>query len=299
MKKNKKKLYDKKLFFWIIIIAISTVLSFAFDQLVIRTEDEIRNKNIDILNTRKKIDIYKTIDQFLIEIGYQSSKIGETYYDNLFIKSLILLEKEKNYTNAFKNAESTIKFLKKRITRDAYQITYDREQLYYSLQDALNIELSFPETEADQEIKEIINKMNTDLSFPFLYTKDKLIDIMEKNRFLSNSNVKKTILHLIYKEPRPEYSNLKFNDLLNFYYFKNAMIKQLYFDSESLSEISTFFGKKVFIYDLKLLVDFDELKSKHFYKNIYILLSILFQIFSLLTLLILFKIILVNRNITK
>lgn len=300
-----KKKNNKKLIFWIIAVAVSTVLSFAFDQLVIRTEDEIRNKNIDIITTKNQIVKYKVISQYFLELDYQSSKLGSSHlrYGNLFIKSLILLDEEKynenDFSKSFENIYYTKNFLKKRIVEGVAQLNYDRSKLYTSLIDTLNNELKFAKSENDKEIQELINNKIKDLSMPFLSTREKLTKIMNNNKFLSNKNVQNKILDSFYIKPISKYNDLTFENLLHFHYLKNALLKQLYFDTKNLSEISSFYDKKVFIYGIRLIADYEGLKIKNYYKNIYILISILFQILSLLTLLFLFKLMLTNRHLIK
>ena len=53
----------------IIIIALFTLSSYSFDQLVIRSEDKIRNLQIKLENTNTEIDNYNSIDSQIMSLS--------------------------------------------------------------------------------------------------------------------------------------------------------------------------------------------------------------------------------------
>ena len=60
---------NKTSFILIFFVALSTILSFGFDQMVIRTEDKIRNLNIEYQNINNSLSKHETISETLDSIS--------------------------------------------------------------------------------------------------------------------------------------------------------------------------------------------------------------------------------------
>ena len=89
----------------IFFVAFSTILSFGFDQMVIRTEDKIRNLNIEYQNINNSLSKHETISETLDSISMDGG-INFTpilLRRNLLIKSYILNEVD---THNFLNRKS-------------------------------------------------------------------------------------------------------------------------------------------------------------------------------------------------
>ena len=85
---------NKTSFILIFFVAFSTILSFGFDQMVIRTEDKIRNLNIEYQNINNSLSKHETISETLDSISMDG---GLNFTPiilrrNLLIKSYILNE---------------------------------------------------------------------------------------------------------------------------------------------------------------------------------------------------------------
>ena len=98
----------------IIIVALFTLSSYSFDQLVIRSEDKIRNLQIKLENTNTEIDNYNSIDSQLMSLGdlslneYTHLKRSNKYW----LKSIIInTNHKKSYLLKNKNIQKFSKEL--------------------------------------------------------------------------------------------------------------------------------------------------------------------------------------------
>ena len=96
---------NKKSILLIIVVAIFTLFSYITDQLVIRTEDKIRNLNIDFNNAVSKVKKYDTEHWAIVNL--QVSIENTVYFivnkRNIWIKSFLLLNHPKQEDNVFVN----------------------------------------------------------------------------------------------------------------------------------------------------------------------------------------------------
>ena len=101
----------------ILIIAVFTLLSYSFDQLVIRNEDKLRNLQIKLENTNVKIDNYNSIITELISLSdlslneYTHLKRTNKYW----LKSIIV---NTNHNKSFLLKEKNIKRLSDNLNID-------------------------------------------------------------------------------------------------------------------------------------------------------------------------------------
>ena len=89
-----RRAYNNKIsIFFIIIIAIFTILSYFFDQLVIRNEDKLRNAEISFNNSTQKIIKLNSISsQLQAAIDYSDQKlIYFLRYRNYWLKNILLI----------------------------------------------------------------------------------------------------------------------------------------------------------------------------------------------------------------
>ena len=120
----------------ILIIAIFTLLSYSFDQLVIRNEDKLRNLQIKLENTNVQIDTYNSISSQLISLSdlslneYLHLKRANKYW----LKSIIInTDHEKSYLLKEKN-------IKKISNNPNIKLSYQRfSEHLYSIYAAMNV----------------------------------------------------------------------------------------------------------------------------------------------------------------
>ena len=92
----------------IIIVAIFTLSSYSFDQLVIRNEDKIRNLQIKLENTITEIENYHSIENQLISLSdlslneYVHLKRSNKYWLKSIIRAKILCPLLLAYIHIFK-----------------------------------------------------------------------------------------------------------------------------------------------------------------------------------------------------
>ena len=93
-------------FILIILVGISTVFSFLFDQLAIRTEDKQRNAKITFQNFKDKTNKYMTIEDYFynLRIGNKLVLQNLLLERNFYIKNLLILDLENN-NDVYKNKD--------------------------------------------------------------------------------------------------------------------------------------------------------------------------------------------------
>ena len=123
----------------IFFVALSTILSFGFDQMVIRTEDKIRNLNIEYQNINNNLSKHESISETLdsISIGGGLNFTPIILRRNLLIKSYILNEFDRydffNRKSNKINAQDLGRMMMKEIlevTDMTIEIRSQYEQLY-------------------------------------------------------------------------------------------------------------------------------------------------------------------------
>lgn len=89
----RRKLDSSKFIFFILAIAFFTILSYFFDQMVIRKEDDLRNKKIQLENYNVKINNINNLSSQMLNIQvYAASKyLAYSKYRNYWFKNIILL----------------------------------------------------------------------------------------------------------------------------------------------------------------------------------------------------------------
>lgn len=288
MRRDQKK--NNKLILIVILAGFSTLLSFFFDQLVVQTEDKIRelevkinDKRVNILNLQDTINNVNELSYNIVKsINYYKDRVDFFYqYNQLFNTQVYGTEDEK--TEFYKNIERE-KLLdlklhyKKNIKNVLKSYDYKLDELKILNQRILN----------NKFVKEVINNndgfdimlSNFDIykakdkfdKFPFdKYLSDKKLLNMDQEEFQNQDDY---ILYSQIRDPMDEVDDIEeeYWDLLQRLKikYKNYYI----FFSEELE----FFGKQ---------------KNKN---NSYILLSIFFQILSLTILLFLFKEMINNKK---
>ena len=290
---------NKKSILLIIVVAIFTLFSYITDQLVIRTEDKIRNLNIDFNNAVSKVKKYDTEHWAIVNL--QVSIENTVYFivnkRNIWIKSFLLLNQPKQEDNVFVN-----NFSKNQAKKNILI------QLDNVLDSISTISLEFA-IMVDNEVENIKNEKFMSL-VNFNKNNDDLVDLFQyrgniissyPDEFYYGEEIEKLFYDEVWlkfklEEANPDKNKAKdilddmsINFLLDVHRYTMILTEMLHLDAEKLDSISDYY--------LDLNMEFSEKRDNllvaqrknYAKKNYYILASILFQILSLLFLLLLFK----------
>ena len=273
----------------IIVVAFFTIMSFLFDQMVIRTEDNLRSTNIDLKNIENQRVKYEIMSKALSSFGYDAGLTLYTYYlnRNFIIKSIIAAELKKDVL-FFENKKRNIKDLKYDLIYQLDDVTNYLDQLYinYTTLYSFNKKLI-------QEIEE--NKIeNLENLFSFHFPdKDfkKEFFIKEKEKYF------KMIYFKVYYPNVEDYYEYisdkieKFNlrDWVEVNNYKLLTLKMIDNDLDKLEQFIVMLDDQILTLEKEEEIKFNKLKSLNINKNYFILTSITSQIFSLLFLLLLFR----------
>ena len=277
----------------IFFVAFSTILSFGFDQMVIRTEDKIRNLNIEYQNINNSLSKHETISETLdsISIGGELNFTPILLRRNLLIKSYILNEVNTyNFLNR-KSIEVNAQDLGRMMMKEIIEVT------------DMTIEIRSQYVQLYIINEEIFKKIGKDKypSMPYLFQAD--LNPFKKDRdkfFNKNIIVYTKLLGFDYHWEDKSYSELKeyrekaikefsMSEWYDVYKYKMLLFKKIENDMEIMDELSELFELKSDDLLEKLNEKISELQSSNIKKNFYILTSIFFQIVSLLFLLLLFR----------
>ena len=108
----RRNLNSKKLIFIILLTALFTIASYFFDQLVIRTEDNLRNSKINLENSTVKLSNLNNVrnEIYSLELLAVSSAIRLGKLRNYWFKNILLLkhpELSNYYEEEFKSSFNT------------------------------------------------------------------------------------------------------------------------------------------------------------------------------------------------
>ena len=284
---------NKTSFILIFFVAFSTILSFGFDQMVIRTEDKIRNLNIEYQNINNSLSKHETISETLdsISMGGGLNFTPILLRRNLLIKSYILNEVDTyNFLNR-KSIEVNAQDLGRMMMKEIIEIT------------DMTIEIRSQYVQLYLINEEIFKKIGKDKypSMPYLFQAD--LNPFKKDRdkfFNKNIIIYTKLLGFDYHWEDKSYSELKeyrekaikefsMSEWYDVYKYKMLLFKKIENDMEIMDELSELFELKSDDLLEKLNEKISKLQSSNIKKNFYILTSIFFQIVSLLFLLLLFR----------
>jgi len=277
----------------IFFVAFSTILSFGFDQMVIRTEDKIRNLNIEYQNINNSLSKHETISETLdsISMGGGLNFTPILLRRNLLIKSYILNEADTyNFLNR-KSIEVNAQDLGRMMIKEIIEVT------------DMTIEIRSQYVQLYLINEEIFNEIGKDKysTLPYLFQAD--LNPFKKDRdkfFNKNIIIYTKLLGFDYHWKDKSYSELKeyrekaikefsISEWYDVYKYKMLLFKKIENDMEIMDELSELFVLKSDDLLEKLNEKISELQSSNIKKNFYILTSIFFQIVSLLFLLLLFR----------
>lgn len=308
---------SKLSFVLIILVGISTVFSFLFDQLAVRTEDKQRNAKITFQNFKDKTNKYITIEEYFynLRIGNKLVLQNLLLERNFYIKNLLILDLEKNndiykdkdlinsknyfiikkdlfsddsgefILNKRKDPSTVIKFL---ILSELYSIRNLIDENYVKFTDFMNYNKDYlNDFKNDDLINNKLFEFNKDGSLKNdLRTKNQNTEFFRKNDQIlrSSESIDDTV------------NNFELNDWLEVYTYKMYLLKNMDFHLKQLYQLELILEKEIEVRQENQEILFNDLKKFSSRKNFFILTSISFQILSLLFLLLLFRNLIINKD---
>lgn len=266
-------------FIIIIAVAIFTLISYIADQFVIRNEDSLRKLNIEYNNTRTELRSNESVSASIALIQLRAGTIVDDYVfkRNIWIKSLLLIEADKNYQNFFTNRKLNYKWdLKHNLVQDYYNITADINSVREEFQDIIMW--------LDDHHYKKIEEMNP---FDLFHNLD--YEINNDEFFIKDKKVYIDLL-LIKKSARNKLINsFTIKNWFDVYKFTMLRVEMLYQDMDHLDAYTEYFDNLILNNKTSLNDIMKKQKRISLEKNSLILISILTQIIALLALLLLFR----------
>ena len=294
------KLLNKSIIL-IILTATFTLLSYASDQMVIRSEDKLRNTKILFENTKNIKSQYETLSASFFAISMDIDLQLQSYLSkrNFLIKSIIILNDEidenlKKSMNIFtenldEGVDATRTF-KWQIVREFLDIFYYIDSISIDFADIYIYQEEFIKENNQDKIKKLKNLFfnNEDL-------KEVTLDL-EQEFFYKDISIYNDILQLgdLSFDETETYNqwvleNFTTKNFYDIYKYKMFFLKRLYDDSNKLDKFTDILDENVISVEEKIENILKKIQKININKNYFILSSILFQVLSLLFLLFLFK----------
>ena len=294
------KLSNKSLIF-IILTATFTLLSYASDQMVIRSEDKLRNAKILLENKKNRNTQYETISAKFDAITTNVDLKLQSYLPkrNFLIKSIILLDDEieissRNSINIFSenlgegvDAKRTFKW---QIVRELKDIVLFIDAMAVDFADIYIYQEELIKKNNQNKIKQLKNLFfyNENIEEATLDLEQKLFyKDMSIYTDLYNEQTLTTEQTQTYLEWALENFNTK--NYYDIYKYKMFLLKRLYKDSNKLGKFTEILDDNLFLIEDEIDDTLKIIQKININKNYFILSSILFQVVSLLFLLLLFK----------
>lgn len=294
------KLSNKSLIF-IILTATFTLLSYASDQMVIRSEDKLRNAKILLENKKNRNTQYETISAKFDAITTNVDLKLQSYLPkrNFLIKSIILLDDEieissKNSTNIFSenlsegvDAKRTFKW---QIVRELKDIVLFIDAMAVDFADIYIYQEELIKKNNQNKIKQLKNLFfyNENIEEATLDLEQKLFyKDMSIYTDLYNEQTLTTEQTQTYLEWALE--NFTTKNYYDIYKYKMFLLERLYKDSNKLDKFIEILDDNFFLIEDEIEDTLKIIQKININKNYFILSSILFQVVSLLFLLLLFK----------
>ena len=294
------KLSNKSLIF-IILTATFTLLSYASDQMVIRSEDKLRNAKILLENKKNRNTQYETISAKFDAITTNVDLKLQSYLPkrNFLIKSIILLDDEieissRNSINIFSenlgegvDAKRTFKW---QIVRELKDIVLFIDAMAVDFADIYIYQEELIKKNNQNKIKQLknlffynenIEEATLDLEQKLFY-KDMSIYTDLYNEQTLNTEQTRTYLEWALE-------NFTTKNYYDIYKYKMFLLKRLYTDSNKLDKFTEILDDNLFLIEDEIEDTLKIIQKININKNYFILSSILFQVVSLLFLLLLFK----------
>lgn len=257
----------------VVLIAFFTLTSFVFDQLVIQTENKIRDVDFEY---ERNFNEYLRAKGVLININdlvYRAAEKNENFIDRAEIleKAIYNIKFNKDYfeKNFNDKFDSDLNKNLQTIFTNRYKSMY--LEIFEESSDLFKLTRGLPIRSMKEEI--------------FSESNQKIVNSMWQLEKILNSNIKFYDTYKIYEKKEivtfDDYLDLRANlrEFLSYYTSSSIYLTQI---NDEYGNYFKYFAKKNYDY-------LDMLNKNQNLKNFYILLSVLAQILSLFFLLILFK----------
>lgn len=294
----RRQLKSNKSMFLIIVIAIFTLSSYFFDQMAIRQEDNLRNSQIKLENLNVEIDNLYSISNQLTSISESiiSKYITLKRKRNFWIKSLLLVTEtdtpslpNKVIIKSFGDPEYVNYMVKNRFIRNLRNIHlahFEIDNKFYEI--FSSNEMLFQKFMKNENGKKVLNTMMPDFETVFQEISS---EINDKN-FKKYNQISTTNSSKIRDEAIEKYSLEDWLDLHKYGFILTNKIEE-YMDI--VEEEDKIISDKIDQKEILRQNTIEEITKNSNFKNTYILSSIISQISSLLFLLILFRVLIVNK----
>lgn len=263
----------------IVVIALFTLLSYSFDQLVIRNEDKLRNLQIKLDNLNNEIETYNSVD---IELIYLSDRVLTEYLNlrrsNQYWLKSILINTDHEKSNLL--LENNIKKFSENIDLDLLYQRYS--EYFHKVLIIFNDVIRNKYADIYWWNKTIFTGELFEISYIDVFDEIKK-DLKNKDlNFyvdLANTNSRDEVL-----------KKVQISDWYDIYIFSHAIIENLTKYYGYIEMDSKRIEKHLERSELERINTIEEISKVSSFKNYFILSSIISQILSLLFLLILFKV---------
>ena len=281
----------------IIFVAFFTLLSYVFDQLVIRKEDSIRNKTIELRNLNYELTTLNSLSMQVEDISYSINRFLEEFFvkRNYWLKNFLLLyrydlnkvEFKKNYRDSGNDILNWVKYQMIKRLDDAqsksHSTDFDLTQL------VINYPKYFDKWIKEYEIDEQNNFLQSFTDYKKIFNKNSNIFYKKEFDFYySLFDYEPDLMPDLLSEEWIDLTNFTTLILLNLDKNEKQLRDKIEFFDDESEELSNLVEKKT-----------QKIKQESSLKNYFILLSIICQILSLFFLLLLFKNILKNLKIIR
>ena len=281
----------------IIFVAFFTLLSYVFDQLVIRKEDSIRNKTIELRNLNYELTTVNSLSMQVEDISYSINRFLEEFFvkRNYWLKNFLLLyrydlnkvEFKKNYRDSGNDILNWVKYQMIKRLDDARSKSHST---YFDLtQLVINYPKYFDKWIKEYEIDEQNNFLQSFTDYKKIFNKN--LNIFSKKEFdfyYSLFDYEPDLMPDLLSDEWIDLANFTTLILLNLDKNEKQLRDKIEFFEDESEELSNLVEKKT-----------QKIKQESSLKNYFILLSIICQILSLFFLLLLFKNILKNLKIIR
>ncbi len=275
----------------IFFVSIFTLLAYFFDQMVIRTEDKIRNIKIEYQLSKNKVSKQESMSTSLNNIAIRIDLIQSPHLlnRNYLTKSLMLIESDNSYKNFF--------------SEDVYENSnFERAIKWNLIKKFVSIVSSYVNIKEEYDMFYIINEeyikkinKNKIKYLDKIFSQKEIFSKNKKDFFIKNENIYNKVLGFNlsdddvaqYRENIMEDFTIK--NWFDVYKYKMLYLRKLNKVSNILEELTDLIDAEVIISEQEKDNVFLKLQSTSIKKNYFILLSIITQVLSLLFLLILFR----------
>jgi len=271
---------NKSTYIYLLLSAFFTIFAYISDQLVINFENKNRILSIDYDDLQTEIKSLKTLENNFETFGFQIDNLlfAQLKNRNFYIKNIHELDNNKEFNNLFIDDRS-IYNLKNDFINSAIILISNIEKIYQNYYN-----LSFDNAYSTFKSDVLKNFTNNIID---------LNKILELNidKF-NNKNVEK-INDLL----ENDFSNYSFSDWMDIRNMKLVYLETLFNEQNKIEPFIKNLEKTIEDKELDLEIKFKEIKSINNFVNYFILSGIISQILTLLFLLLLFRNLLLNKQI--